>query len=129
MRRSLERALQFMGFQGMGKAGRSRLLFRGGEVVEAAALARGCTRAEAGEFEDVVAHTAQHVFGLEQSSASEAGANVQGVEPGHANEELGIRLGRRLGWSGVTEDQLEIGADGSEFFLGPEGDIYLQGIL
>ena len=92
-------------------------------------MLRDHAAAEASQFKDVVAHTAQHVVRLQRAASGNARAHVKGVEPCHPNQTVGIRLRRGVRLLRIAENQLEIRTDGSEVCGTPEGDVDLQRIF
>ena len=54
---------------------------------------------------------------------------MKSIEPGHANQAVGIRWRRRALRLRFAEDEPEIRADGGELFRAPEGDVNLQRIF
>lgn len=125
----LKCALQFGRLQGLGKTGGYGIPLGRGKVVQAASLLRDHAAAEAGEFEDVVTHAAQHIFRLQRASTGKAGADVQGVKPGHADQSVGIRWRREPKRHRIAEDKAEVGSDGGKVIGAPESNIHLQGVF
>ena len=89
----------------------------------------GDVAAQADEFEDVIAHAAQHVFGLEKASAGEAGADMQGIKPRHADQGMSFGRRRRARRVRVAEDELEVRTNGAEIGGAPEGEVDLQRVF
>jgi hypothetical protein len=85
--------------------------------------------AAAGELEHAIADGREHVVGLPVPPAGEAGAGVEEVEPGLADDNLTrpmLWISLRGRWS---EEEAEPGPGGGELIGGPEGEVELQGAL
>ena len=98
-------------------------------MVDAFAVGGGEGVAEAEEGEELVAHAGEHVFGLPGFVAGDGGADVEGVEPGHAGELFGLGLGLCGGFVGVAVEELESWGEGAEFLGRDEGEIDLEGVF
>ncbi len=62
----------------------------GGQMVEAPTVMGGEVVAKAGEGEGGIAESADHEFGLPEVVSSNGCAGVEGVEPGEADERVGV---------------------------------------